>query len=391
MKIVVIGGISHSLINFRGPLLKTLLLAGHSVFTVAGCTSPSEHQRLTALGVVHFDIPMDRAGLNPLKDFQLLVHYTRLLYQIRPDYLLSYTIKPVIYGSIAAAIARIPHVFSIITGLGYGFAGTSIKRRLLTKICSILYKISLWNNAVVFFQNPDDETLFYENRIIRYGARTKIINGSGVDLNHYSSAALPESPTFLLIARLLAEKGIREYAAAAKIIKNKYPKAMFYLVGSIDPNPSSISKTELENWIEDGVLNYLGFVEDVRKIIAKTTVYVLPSYYREGTPRTILEAMAMGRAIITTDAPGCRETVHSETICTNRVNGNKIQKGSNGFLVPVRDVASLAKAMESFILDVSLAPKMGICSLKIASFKYDVHSVNTEILKAMELNEPRRN
>ena len=228
----------------------------------------------------------------------------------------------------------------------------------------------------VFFQNPDDLNLFKQLKLISPATPTAVVNGSGVDVSEYDVAPLPISEDdntpelrFLLIARLLGDKGVREYAQAAKRIKAKYHQTQFDLVGWIDDNPDSIDQQELDNWIKDGTINFWGKLSDVKPAIAASAIYVLPSY-REGTPRTVLEAMAMGRPVITTDAPGCRETVTDEV---------------NGFLVPVKSVDGLTEAMKKFITDPGLINTMGKASRKIAEEKFDVHAVNNFMLKEMGL------
>lgn len=240
--------------------------------------------------------------------------------KIKPDLVLPYTIKPVVYGTLAAWATKVPHRFALITGLGYAFQEhNNTKYKLVNKIATQLYRVSLNKCQTVFFQNPDDEALFRQLKILKPSTPSFVVNGSGVDISEYTLADLPSQPKFLLIARLLGDKGVREYAQAAKRIKEQFPLVSFDLVGRLDDNPDAIKQNEIDAWIKAGTINYLGELTDVRPAIAETSVYVLPSY-REGTPRTVLEAMSMGRAIITTDAPGCRETVVD---------------GDNGFLVPV--------------------------------------------------------
>ncbi|MBK5965874.1 hypothetical protein CCR95_17770 [Thiocystis minor] len=370
MRIIVIGGLARSLLNFRGPLLKTLVEHGHDVIACAPDAPPDVRTGLTELGVRYRHIPLARAGLNPWGDLQTLRALRRLFREERPDCVLAYTAKPVIYACLAARGSGYPPVHAMITGLGYGFGGLSRRQRLIGAIVQGLYWMALRRAAGVLFQNPDDRDLFVASGLVPPTLPVTLINGSGVDLAAYPPCPLPDEPVFLLIARLLVDKGLREYQRAARRLKARYPQARFLLAGELDPNPMSIGAAELAAWQADGTIEYLGELDDVRPAFAAARVYVLPSFYREGTPRTILEAMAMGRPIVTTDAPGCRETVID---------------GVNGFLVPVRDDAALETALERFILDPSLAERMGRESLMIAREKYDVHKVNAVIMAAMGL------
>jgi glycosyltransferase involved in cell wall biosynthesis len=228
-----------------------------------------------------------------------------------------------------------------------------------------LYRAAFARSDIVIFQNPDDERDFRRLRMIPAGRRTAVVNGSGVDLAHFAPVALPAETSFLMIARLVKDKGIHEFAKAAKRLKAAHPEIAITLVGPFDPSPDSLGPDELEDLIGCGI-NYRGSLSDVRPAIADCSVYVLPSAYREGTPRSVLEAMAMGRAIITTDMPGCRETVI---------------EGKNGFLVPPRDADSLFAAMMRFVEQPGLAREMGAESLKIAKAKYDVREVNAAVLR----------
>lgn len=367
-KIFVLGSFAESLVNFRGPLLSEMVKRGHQVMACAPEASSEIQNVLNAMGEYQ-DVPIERAGLNPIKDFQTICKLFGLFRKIKPDIFLGYTVKPVIYGSLAAKLAGVPRIYSMITGLGYAFGGEDLKSRLVGTIVRMLYRLSLKVNHRVFFQNPDDRNFFAQLGILKNQKQAVLTNGSGVDVDFYRPAPFPENLSFLLIARLLKDKGIREYAEAARIIKRKYPNITFRLVGWIDDNPTSISKVELQSWVKEDTIDYLGKLSDVRSAIAESSVYVLPSY-REGTPRTVLEAMAMGRPIITTDAPGCRETV---------------EEGRNGFLVPVRNAESIAERMEYFIRHPGLIARMGEESRRIAVEKYDVRKVNVVILEAMRL------
>lgn len=366
---MIAAGLGSSLIRFRGELIKSWLEMGHTVAAAAPGDEVAEEMK--ALGVDYYTIKLRRSGLNPAADLWLLLNLKSLMRRIKPDYLFFYTAKPVIYGSLAAYCYRRGMVFSLISGLGYVFSNQSGKTAFLKKLIVLLYRAALKRNKLVFFQNPDDSSVFKDLNIVK-AEQVIQVNGSGVDTKYFSVAPLPgEKATFLLIARMVREKGFVEYAEAARIIKRKYPQARFMIIAwSLEDTPSSLKPEELEAWQEEGIIEVYGETEDVRPFIARADIYVLPSYYGEGTPRTVLEAMAMGRPVITTDAPGCRETVID---------------GANGFLVPVKDSEALAGAMEKFILDPALTGRMGAESRRIAEEKYDVRKVNQKINRAMGL------
>ncbi|MEN1959488.1 glycosyltransferase family 4 protein [Luteimonas sp. MJ246] len=365
---LLVASFPDSILKFRGALILAILEAGNAVHVAAPGLPPGAAIRssLEALGVKVHDIPLGRTGTNPLADLKLLSHLCGLFRGVRPDVFLGYTIKPVIYGTIAAWMAGVPRRFALVTGLGYAFTGN--RQGIVKRVVSGLYRFALGRTHKVFFQNPDDERLFRELGIAPAGIPSVVVNGSGVDVAAFPVTPLPGSPpVFLLIGRLLGDKGVREFAEAARKVTALHPEARFHAVGWIDSNPDAIAQSELDAWVADGTLEFLGKLDDVRPAIAASTVYVLPSY-REGTPRTVLEAMAMGRPIITTDAPGCRETV---------INGD------NGFLVPVQSVDALVEAMLKFITDPALAPRMGRRSRQMAEDKYDVHKVNAVMLREM--------
>lgn len=371
---LIIGSFAESLIGFRGNLIRDIAAQGHRVFACAPQASAEVRTQLEELGATYRDIYLERTGTNVFRDLRCLRDLVRVMKDIRPDVVLSYTIKPNIYGSLAARAAGVPVISSMITGLGFAFSEGGIRRKLLNRLVRHLFRAGLRCNRVVFFQNPDDWEMFRALGLIGDKNRPTLIGGSGVDLADYAPRPFPSRPSFLLIARLIAEKGIREYVEAARILKRKYPDSRFRLVGGIDQNPSAIGADEIEQWRAEGVVECLGLLDDVRPALADASVYVLPSYYREGVPRTILEAMAMGRPVITTDAPGCRETVI---------------EGSNGFLIPARQVPPLVEAMERFIRDPALAPKMGTQSRALAAEKFDVRKVNHIIMKSLDLLNPR--
>lgn len=372
MKIVVIGGYAPSLINFRGPLLKRLVALGHEVHALAPHHTPDVGPQLEAMGVEYHMIPLQRRGLNPFADLGSLLHIKQIMHRLDPGLVFSYTFKPAVYGSMAARMAWVDHkkkVYALITGLGYAFTeDKGLKRRILFNIAKGMYKSGLENCDGVIFQNPDDEAFFKKLGVIPDYKNTLVVNGSGIDLEHFGVAPLPEGPAFLCLSRLLGAKGVREYAQAAVRLKEKYPDVPFRLVGPQESGSDTIAPREIAAWREAG-LEIAGSVEDVRPEMAQASVYVLPSY-REGTPRSVLEAMSMGRPVITTDTPGCKETV---------VNGE------NGFLVPVRDTDAVAAAMEKFITDPTQIPAMGASSRLLAESRFDVDKVNDDLLAFMGL------
>lgn len=379
MKFLIISSFIPSVLNFRGKLLEAIHQQGYEIHIIAPdlISFAAEHEKLLELGYFVHEVSMQRTGTNPVADLKTLRSMYTLIKKIKPDYVLSYTIKPVIYGTLAAWLARVPHRYALITGLGYAFQNveTQTNRSIFQRLVHGLYQQALSRSHKAFFQNPDDLKLFQDLKLLTVQTPTVVVNGSGVNVADFDVLPLPLTAdqkikiSFLLIARLLGDKGVREYAEAAKIIKHKYPYVEFNLVGWIDENPSAIDQQELDQWVASKTLNYWGKLSDVRPAIAESSIYVLPSY-REGTPRTVLEAMAMGRAIITTDAPGCRETV--------------IQ-GENGFLVEVKSVSSLVNAMQEFINNPALIEQMGQRSREIALNKYDVHQVNRHMMKEMGL------
>ena len=370
MRIFIIGAHPSSLLNFRGELIRSLLSSGHQVYALASGAERSDVVKIESQGVIYIDYPVNRNGLNPLSDIITLLNFIRLFVKYSPDLVLSYTIKPVIWAGIASKLFSNVRFYGLITGLGFAFQGGGVRRNFLVRIVSGLYSLSLSGATKILFQNPDNLQVFVDRKIIPK-EKSSCVNGSGVDLDHYIvSEPGAREITFLSIARLLGEKGLREYAAAAKIIKRKYPDVVFQLLGPEDPSPDGISISEVNTWQEAGYIEYLGSADDVRPYLNNCNIFVLPSYH-EGLPRTVLEAMAVGRPILTTNVPGCKETVVD---------------GENGFLVPAKSVEALVDCMERFILNPNLIKTMGRRSREIAEEKYDVHKVNQSILEIMGLS-----
>jgi len=371
-KLVIVGNVGASLVTFRGPLIRAVIARGIDVVAVAPDLTEDDALQLREMGAKVRDVSLDRTSINPLKDLATFWGLFRILREVRPDYIITYTIKPVVYGSLAAWLCGVPARFAIMTGVAVAFGeNDGLKEKIAGIIGRALLKTLLKKNRKIFFQNPDDRSLF-----IRLGIMTEqqavLTNGSGVDLEWYSKQPTPDAPVFLLCSRLIRKKGIPEYVEAAARIKKKHPEARFLLVGSPYEGTNPITESELNEWTEFGTIEHFGWCSDVRPFLAQSAVFVLPSRYREGTPRSVLEAMSVGRPIITTDAPGCRETV---------------DEGVNGFLVPVGDVTALTEAMRRFIEEPHLIKRMGEESRRLAEAKYDVHLVNAVILETMGIDE----
>ena len=359
--------------------MESIALLGYEIHIVAPILEKyiAHHNEFISRGYHVHQITMQRTGTNPVKDIKTFIHIYQILNKVKPEYVLSYTVKPVVYGTLAAWLAQVPYRFVLFSGLGYTFQQVeeTDKRSIFQKFVHALYQQALAKSSKVFFQNNDDLNLLKKLNIVQLNLPTVVVNGSGVDLNDFNVFPLPRNesgavkPSFLLIARLLKDKGIGEYVEASKQIKREYSDAEFHLVGSIDENPAAIEQAQLDQWIADGDIIYWGQLKDVRPAIAASSVYVLPSY-REGTSRSVLEAMSMGRAIITTDAPGCRETVTT---------------GINGYLVPVQAITELIEAMRQFIEYPNLYEQMGSASRDIAVDRYDVRKVNAHMIAEMGL------
>ncbi len=369
LDILIVGSNARSLYSNRGDLIKELVSNGHSVAAVI-----PDYDFLTevdSLGIPVFTYSIQRTGVNPLSDLFAIRSLVSLFRQHRPQIVFNYGVKPVIYGAIAAKLARVPHIYGMITGLGHAYTTQSLKTRILRLIVTPLYQLGVSLTHHVFFQNPDDEAEFVQRRIVRDRSKATQINGSGVNTQAFPQKPLPAGDAlFLFIGRLLTEKGIAEFVEAAAALRVRYPTARFVAVGPHDPNlPHAVCGNKLEQWRKAGAVEFVGGVKDVRAWLEQCTVFVLPSY-REGTPRSVLEAMSVGRPVITSDAPGCRETVID---------------GVNGLLVPPRDQYALAAAMERFLADPNLIAGMAIESRRIAEEKYDVRKVNRVILETMNL------
>lgn len=251
-RVILIGNIPESLITFRRPLMEQMVRSGHEVLACSPPDSQIIPSQLQALGIGYQPIPLSRAGMNPIQDLQTLIAFVRLFRQVRPDLILNYTIKPIIYGSIGASLAGVPQISSMVTGLGYSFIEGGGRQRMVHHLARNLYRVGLKKNRVVFFQNPDDHQLFRSLGLVKEPVKSVLINGSGIDLQQFAPCPLPKRTCFLLVARLIRAKGIREYCRAACLVREKYPDVRFRLVGMLDQAPEAIRQEEIDSWTRRG-------------------------------------------------------------------------------------------------------------------------------------------
>ncbi len=360
--------------NFRRDLIRELKRKEYSVTII--CPEDSDYLSKEAIKsfIAEYNlnlIPLNlsRTGLNPIEAITYLINLIKILREHKPDHVLLYTSKTVIFGSLASHFAKVPNIISTITGLGYVFIGKTLKARLLISCLKILYRISLKLNNLVFFQNQDDLDFFINKKLI-ISDKSRLIAGSGVNLKYFYPKKKQGSIfTFIMIARILPEKGVHEYIEAAKLLKKEFPLCKIQLLGPLDNSQNIITSFDIESWVSDGLIEYHSFKDDVRDFLAEADVFVLPSY-REGTPKSALEAMAMGKPIIVSDVPGCREVILDKR---------------NGILVPPKDHLALFKAMKEFIINKDLVSSAGAESLQIAREKFDVKKVNSFFLDQIKL------
>lgn len=370
MKVAVLSSFTTSLFWFRIDMMKSFLAAGYDVLAVGDAPEEEWAERFQELGIRYRQVPVQRNGTNPLYDVKTLFALRRLLAEEKPDKIFTYQAKTVIYGGIAAWMCGIREVYPLIAGVGSVFYGDSPKKKFVRSIMVAEYRLGLKNSKKIFFQNHDDLSVFTSYKILPQ-EKTVILNGSGVNIEKFTPSPLPEEKSFLCISRLIRDKGVGEYLDAAREIHRRHPEVHCVLVGPYDTNPSAISPEELQPYLGDGSIEYVGKQEDVQPFIHRCTAFVLPSYH-EGIPKTVLEAMACGRPVITTDAPGCRETVTD---------------GLNGYLVPVCDVPAIVDAMELILANPAITERMAKEARRIAEERYAVDKVNAIIRSTMQIEE----
>jgi len=367
-KMILLSGSGDTVAWFRLELLESFMDSSYKVFVLAPDIRPDLKAELDDRGIQFITIKLERKGFGVLNLIRSIFQLIQIFKTIKPDLIFSYTHKAILSGSLAAKIAGISNSYSLITGTGHLFDDNTLREKLTKYIGSKLLKLALKFNSIIFFQNPDDKELFLVNNITQ-SFKTRLVNGSGVNLNKFTPQPLPSSPIFLCMARLIKSKGLLEYARSAKEIRKLHPDARFLLYGYPDNHPDSIDENEIINhWHDEYGVEYCGYASNPKEAIGNCSVFVLLSY-KEGTPRVVLEAMAMARPIITTDTPGCRETV---------ING------VNGFLVPKYDHIETAQAMTK-LLNKDVRNEMGLASRHLCESKFNVFNVNDSLLKEMKV------
>lgn len=359
-------------ISHRLPLALSLKELGLSVHVATPvCENLNILKNKYLSDISYHEIVLSRGSSNPIKELLTIISLFRLYKKVNPDLVHLVTVKPVLYGSILAKIMKIPSVVLAISGLGAVFIKSSFKMRIVSNLVAFLYRFAFSHNKMrVIFQNNDDlKTLSQLAELSQ--SKVALVSGSGVDLEKYSYVEEPneECIKVAMVSRLLKDKGVLEYVEAARILKNKNININFLLVGDIDrDNPASITNEQIAVWRNEGIVEILGYSTEVHTLFASTNMVVLPSY-REGSPKVLAEAAACGRAVVTTDVPGCRDTIIA----------NK-----TGLLVPVKNAKALAEAIELLAKDSSLRKNMGKEGRKLAENEFNVKKIVADHIKIYE-------
>lgn len=361
MKILVVSAKNKTVFNFRGDLIKDMIAHGNEVYV----TGPNKDflDDVMDLGIKRFiEVPSVKDNTSVKNDLNYLKLLKAAVKDVQPDIVFSYNIKPVIYGSMAARAGKVPHIYAMVTGLGRVYASGGLKTKVIRMITKVLYINAFKACDKVIFQNGDDVRELVSNRYLPQ-SKTVIVNGSGVNMERFRRTEIPEKPVFLMVSRIIKEKGVLEFCEAARELKKTHPEASCVLLGGFDASIGALKPEDIQSYVEDGSIELPGEVKDPVSFYESASVFVLPSYYREGLPRTILEAQACGRPIITTDWTGCRESV---------------EDGVNGYLVPIKDSKALAEKMRA-LCNHKMAQQMGSAAYRICSEKYEVGIINKQM------------
>ncbi len=370
--LALLGKNAQHVLAFRGSLIRAAQANGHRVIALTSPASARSRQRLSQASVEHFDTPLSGGKVSPLRDLQFQATVTEILKVQRVDALLAYNPKCVAFGPIAARRAGVKKVAALLTGLGFAFTGNTLARRFIRMFSTRLYRRSLAVCDTVFFQNQIDcDELAALGVLVNVrNDRVRVIAGSGVDLEHFTAQPVPVRTHFLMISRPLKDKGVAEFAQACKMVRARHPEIRCTLICAWDDNPSSFTRADIARWVREGCFEALDEVEDVRPHLQACTTFILPSY-REGTSKVVLEAMAIGRAIIATDAIGCRDP---------------IEVNVNGLLVATHNATELATAMLELANDPTRNSAMGAAGRRIAQEKYNARPIDSEILRVLDLS-----
>lgn len=398
MKVLVFTADANTLCYHRADLIRAMVATGAEIVTAAAGDPERADKFLSSIGGRHLSVRMARSSLSIMRDLETISDFQLIIRTERPDVLFAYTIKSVLYGCILGRLHGVRKIYALLPGLGVAFEPPkTFKQRLVSTVAHTLYSIALRCTHAIFLQNRDDEALLRELHILPKRTPVHVVAGSGVNLESFPPSDVQDDAAvnagrirFMLMSRLLQSKGVRVFAEAARLIKQSHPQAEFHLVGPFDPNPDRIDESEVRQWTDDGVIIHHGMVKDVAALLKAMDVFVLPTWYREGVPHSTLEALSTGRAVITTDAPGARETVRLTAAGNEqRTRQEALMEGLNGFLVRPRDSAALAAAMLRYLEQPRLLHSHGIASRYLAENVFDVRKVNAVMLREMGFEKTR--
>lgn len=366
-RVAIVTAATNTIPRYRMDMAKEFVRRGCEIIVLGDEDTAAWRDYFAAHNMRYRTYPICRNGTNPLQDLKTLRALQQIFEEECPSKVFTYQVKPNIYGIIAAYQAGISECYAMLGGLGTAFNGTTLKSKMIGEFVAREYRLAFKHVKRAFFQNMDDVNTFVERGILTRD-KVAMVHGSGVNTEHFGVCPLPKDVAFVLVGRLVRGKGVMEFLDAARIVKSIHPQVRFNLVGPFDTNPTSLTPAQLAPYTSDGTVEYWGELEDVRPVLASSSVFVLPSYYGEGTPKSALEAMAMGRPVIMADAVGSREVV---------------EHGKNGILVSPRDAVDVAAAMLMLIENPSLIDRMGACGRRMAEEVFDVRKVNAVICGAM--------
>ncbi len=394
MKLLVLSANPDWMLLHRHELLEDFARSGCEITAAASGPRERASSVLAGLGGKYVPLGIKSKSLNPFGFLRDLGEVSRLVAREKPDAIFCYTIKSVIWGALAAWRHNVRRVYPLMCGLGYAFMpASSVKQRLVAAAGSLLYRLVFRRATCVFFENKDDVELLESRGILKKKTARCVLNGAGINLDHFAvepmdhESAAAGKMNFLFVARLLKSKGLPEFAAAARLLRERHPEWQFHVVGPLDNGPDGVPTADVEAWVKEGAIQWHGSQSDVRPFFKACHAFVLPTWYREGVPRTLLEAIAMGRPVITTDSVGARETVTLDSISRDRLRtGTAVVEGENGFLIRPQSAGALAAALEQFGTSPERFDAWAAASRRLAETRFEVHAVNRDFLRHMSLD-----